>query len=86
MVQKGAARYVHSDWWHHSSLNKMMQQFKWQSIEQHRHTARFTTMYQIHHGLVDIPLSKCTQPALAATEHLAAGRRGRITVEATPYK
>ena len=41
-------------------------------------TARLTMMYKIQHGLVDIPLSKYTQPARThcATEHLAAGRRG----------
>ena len=35
-------------------------------------------MQQIQHGLVDIPLSKYTQPVRThcATEHLAAGRRG----------
>ena len=56
---------------------KMMQQLKWQSLEHRRHTARLT-MYKIQHGLVDIPLSKYTQPARTrcATEHLAAGRRG----------
>ena len=37
-------------------------------------------MYKIQHGLVDIPLSKYTQPARThcATEHLAAGRKGHL--------
>ena len=78
MVQMRAARYVQSVWWRHSSPTEMMKILKWQSLEHRRHTARLTMMYKIQHGLVDIPLSKNTQPARThcATEHLAAGRRG----------
>ena len=56
----------------------MMNQLKWQTLEHRRHTARLTMMYTIQHNLVDIPLSKYTQPARThcATEHIAAGRRG----------
>ena len=56
----------------------MIEQLKWQSLEQRRHTARLTMMYTIQYGLFYIPLSKYTQPAPihCATEHLAAGRRG----------
>ncbi|KAK2178352.1 hypothetical protein NP493_546g02033 [Ridgeia piscesae] len=56
----------------------MVKKLKWQSLEHRSHTARLTMMYTIQHGLVDIPLSKYTQPARThcATEHLAAGRRG----------
>ena len=56
----------------------MMKQLKWQTLEHRRHTARLTMMYKIQHGVVDIPLSKYTQPACThcVTEHQAAGRRG----------
>ena len=78
MVQRRAARYVHSDWRRHSSPTEMMNQLQWQTLEHRRHTARLTMMYTIQHNLIDIPLNKYTQPARThcATEHLAAGRRG----------
>ena len=78
MVQRRAARYVQSDWLRHSNPTEMMKKLKWPSLEQRRHTAWLTMMYKIQPGLVDIPLSKYTQPARThcATEHLAAGRRG----------
>ena len=79
MVQRHAARYVQCDWWRHSSPTEMMNQLKWQTLEHCRHTARLTMMYTIQHRLIDIPLSKYTQPACThcATEHLATWRRGR---------
>ena len=59
----------------HSSPTEMVKKLKWQSLEHRSHTAKLTMMYTIQHGLVDIPLSKYTQPARThcATEHLAAG-------------
>ena len=65
--RRQAARYVHSDWRRHSSPTAMIQQLKWQSLEHRRHTARLTTIYKIQQGLVDIPLSKYTQPARTHT-------------------
>ena len=81
MVQNWAARYIQSDWRRHSSPTEIMQQLKWQSLDYRRHTTKLAMMYKIQHGLVDIPLSKYTQPARihCATEHLAAGSRGQCS-------
>ena len=68
MLQRRAARYVHSDWRCHSSPTEMMQH--------RRHTARLIMMYKIQHGLIDIPLSEYTHPSQCTTEHQAAGLRG----------
>ena len=77
MVQRRAARYIHSDWRRHSSPTEMMHQLKRHNLQHRRHTARLTVMYKIQHNLVDIPLNRYTQPARThcATEHLAAVRR-----------
>jgi len=55
MVQRNAARHVFQDFSRHSSPTSMTKEFQWTSLEQRRLMARLTMMYQIQHGLIDIP-------------------------------
>ena len=50
MLQRRAARYVPSDWRCNSSPAEMIQQLKWQSLENRRKTARLIMMHKIQHG------------------------------------
>jgi hypothetical protein len=55
MVQRRAARYVTNNYDYRASVTSMLQELKWESLEQRRLKARVTMGYKIIHGLVAIP-------------------------------
>ena len=55
-VQRRAARYVCQDYRRESSVTHMLEQLKWETLQQRRFVARMTIMYQAVHQLVAIPI------------------------------
>ena len=54
MVQRRAARYVKNRYHNTSSVNTIIEQLNWTTLEERRRRARLTMMYKIHNGLVNI--------------------------------
>ena len=54
-VQRRAARFVQGDFNPRSSVTKMLNELKWDSIESRRQSQRLVTFHKILHGEIDIP-------------------------------
>ena len=52
MVQRRAARYVTNSHHHTSSVNSMIEDLNWKSLEDRMKIARLTMMYKLVNGLV----------------------------------
>jgi len=51
-VQRSAARYVCNDYNYTSSVTQMLNDLKWQTLEQHRNISNVTLLYKIQNNLV----------------------------------
>ena len=60
-VQKRAARFVKKDYGRYSSVSAMMQDLKWDTLENRRSDSRLTLMYKIRNGKVAIPADDYTK-------------------------
>ena len=60
-IQRRAARFVCNDYGRYSSVSKMMEELKWQSLSQNRRDQRLILLYKIVHGLVAIPADSLFQ-------------------------
>jgi len=62
MVQRSAARFVCNRYHNISSVNEMLSDLNWPSLEIRRKQARLAFMYKIVNGLVDLPKDKFLFP------------------------
>ena len=54
-VQRRAAYYVCNRWHNTSSVSAMLNELSWESLARRTERARLCMMYEVVHGLVDIP-------------------------------
>ena len=57
-VQRRAARFVLNRYHNTSSVSRLIEQLRWASLEQRRKTTRLGTIYKIHHGLIQCPITR----------------------------
>jgi hypothetical protein len=55
MTQRKAARYTTNNYTTTSSVNEMLQQLKWETLESRRTKIQLTMFYKIVNNLMDIP-------------------------------
>ena len=64
MTQRRAARYTTNNYTTTSSVNEMLQQLKWETLESRRTKIQLTMFYKIVNNLVDIPADHYLTPSL----------------------
>ena len=64
-VQRRAARWVGNDFYPFSSVEEMLNNLEWPTLQTRRKRARLTMFYKFHHGIVCID-SKCL-PSVSAS-------------------
>ena len=69
MVQRSAARWTPNRHHNTSSVNRMLEDLQWQTLEQRRTDCRLVLLFQIIYGLVQIPPTNYLQPSLNTTSH-----------------
>ena len=67
MVQRRAARWTLNRNHNTSSVKGMLEDLQWRTLEQQRTDCRLVLLFQIIHGLVQIPPTNYLQPSLNAT-------------------
>ena len=70
MVQRRAARYATNRYRNTSSVTDMLENLNWETLETRRTKSKFTMMFKILHGLVDIPADDYLTPASTRTRAL----------------
>ncbi|KAI8479428.1 hypothetical protein Bbelb_428470 [Branchiostoma belcheri] len=53
-VQRRAARWVCSRYRQTSSVESMLEDLEWETLQQRRRKARLTTFYKLHHGMITV--------------------------------
>ena len=66
MVQRRAARWTLNRH-HNTSFKGMLEDLQWRTLEQRRTDCRLVLLFQIIHGLVQIPTTSYLQPSLNTT-------------------
>ena len=69
MIHRRAARYVSNRFGNRSSVDNMLQQMNWRSLEQRRQDARLTMLYKIVNDKVCIETSARLIPPSRRTRH-----------------
>ena len=69
MVQRRAARYVHNDYSHKSSVTDMLDELGWRSLELRRADIRLVFLYKSIHGVVAVDLSNNLIPITRMSRH-----------------
>ena len=67
MVQRRAARWTLNRHHNTSSVKGMLEDLQWRTLEQRRTDCRLVLLFQIIHGLVQIPPTNYLQPSLNTT-------------------
>ena len=67
MVQRRAARWTLNRHYYTSSVKGMLEDLQWRTLEQRRTDCRLVLLFQIIHGLVQIPPTSYLQPSLNTT-------------------
>jgi hypothetical protein len=67
MTQRRAARYTTNIYTTTSSVNEMLQQLKWETLESRRTKIQLTMFYKIVNNLVDIPADHYLTPSKTRT-------------------
>ena len=67
MVQRRAARWTLNRHHNTSSVKGMLEDLQWRTLEQRRTDCRLVLLFQIIHGLVQIPPTSYLQPSLNTT-------------------
>ena len=67
MVQRRATRWTLNRHHNTSSVKGMLEDFQWRTLEQRRTDCRLVLLFQIIHGLVQIPPTNYLQPSLNTT-------------------
>ena len=67
MVQRRAARWTLNRHHNTSSVKGMLEDLQWLTLEQRRTDCRLVLLFQIIHGLVQIPPTNYLQPSLNTT-------------------
>jgi hypothetical protein len=72
MTQRKAARYTTNNYTTTSSVNEMLQQLKWETLESRRTQIQLTMFYKIVNNLMDIPADPYLTPSKTGprTTHL----------------
>jgi hypothetical protein len=63
-VQRRAARYVYNNYDYSSSVTTMLENLKWQPLEERRMNTRLCLLYKAVNGLVAIPVQQYLIPLL----------------------
>ena len=66
-VQRRAARFACRNNDHHSSVTKMLEDLKWDSLQMHRQANRLTLLYKSINGQVAIPAQTFLTPIVRPT-------------------
>ena len=69
MVQRKAARFVCNDFSSYLSVTEMMNNLKWNSLEDRRKQARLIMFYKIIHGIVQVNFNPYLHPSRRACGH-----------------
>ena len=69
-VQRRAARFVCHSYHNTSSVNDMLDNIGWPSLQHRRTVQRLCMLYKIHYRLVDIPIPNYIQPAQVITRYM----------------
>ena len=67
MTQRRAARYTTNNYTTTSSVNEMLQQLKWETLESRRTKIQLTMFYKIVNNFVDIPADHYLTPSKTRT-------------------
>ena len=62
VVQRRAPRFVKSNYSQNSSVTAMMEELKWEPLENRRKRNRLTTLYKAVNGLIAIPTDELKHP------------------------
>ncbi|KAK7101850.1 hypothetical protein V1264_020171 [Littorina saxatilis] len=62
-VQRRAARWVSHRFRQTSSVNNMLEDLEWPTLESRRRRARLTTFYKVHHDLVAVKSNHAPKPS-----------------------
>ena len=73
MVQRRAARWTLNRHHNTSSVKGMLEDLQWRTLEQRRTDCRLVLLFQIIHGLVQIPPASYLQPSLNGYRTLRPG-------------
>lgn len=84
MVQRRAARYVMHRYHYTYSVNDMLHQLEWETLQVRREKIRLTLLYKTIHGLIAIPCDVLV-PALEKTRKLHAFKYKHIQAGASYY-
>ena len=74
MVQRRAARFVHRDYSRYSSVQPMLTNLGWETLQERRSKAKATMMYRIVNNLIDIP----GDPYLIPTQSTTRGHNQKF--------
>ncbi len=77
-IQRRAARFVKQDFRQKSSVTKMMQDLKWESLESRRRQSRLALLYQIINQEIAVPFED--------NPHLQPGCRGKFVHQDHKYR
>ena len=68
-VQRRAARYVYNNYDYSSSVTTMLENLKWQPLEERRMNTRLCLLYKAVNGLVAIPVQQYLIPLSRPSRH-----------------
>ena len=69
MVQRRAARFTLNRYHNTSSVNNMLSELEWPTLQKRRENVRLTMMYKIHNNLAHLPAQDYIMQATQATRN-----------------
>ena len=69
MVQRRAARFIQNDYQRTSSVQNMLNELGWDSLQDRRTASRLTILHKAREGLLPLPVDQLLQPPQRRTRH-----------------
>ena len=73
MVQRRAARFVLNRYHYTSSVDNMLRELEWPTLQQRREDMRLTMMYKLHNNVVPFPTQTYITPVIGSTRVHSGG-------------
>ena len=68
-IQRAAARFVHHDYRHTTSVNNLINILSWNRLHSRRLVSQLTMFYKVHYHLVNIQIPQLISPAALIGKH-----------------